>query len=103
MKTLCKICGKLVSKKNILRHVDNLMVTQILPVTYLTRKMVEYSLVLPRFLREKKNLMNTLLRFEQEGEHLHQIFNTLENRYISVFNKPNRYWLMLESYENKLY
>ena len=65
--------------------------------------MIEYSRVLPRFLREKKNLMNTLLHFEQEGEHLHQIFNSMENSYKAIFNKSYRYFLMLESYENTLY
>ena len=57
---------------------------QLFPKQNLTRKMLEYSLVLARFLRQKKNLMNTLLRFEQEGEHLHQIFNTLENNYCCI-------------------
>ena len=47
--------------------------------------------------------MNTLLRFEQEGEHLHQIFNSMENTYKAIFNKSYRYFLMLESYENTLY
>ena len=73
------------------------------PEKNLTRKMIEYSLVLPRFLREKKNLMNTLLRLEQEGEHLHQLFNNMENNYKSVFKKSYRYFLMLESYENIIY
>ena len=40
---------------------------------------------------------------EQEGEHLHQIFNSIERSYKSVRNKEERYWLMLENYENKLY
>ena len=34
-----------------------------------TRKMVECSIVMPRFVREKKGFMNTVLRLEQEGEH----------------------------------
>ena len=69
----------------------------------LTRKMVEFSLVLPKFLREKKGLINKILRLEQEGQHLHQILNAIERTYKSVKNKQERYWLMLESYENKLY
>ena len=81
-----------------------IMFPQYFPKQNITRKMLEYSMVLPRFLREKKNLMNTLLRFEQEGEHLHQLLNSSERAaYNSVFNKPYRYWLMLETYENKLY
>ena len=47
--------------------------------------------------------MNVILKLEQEGEHLHQIMNSLENRYKAVYNKAERYFLMLEEYENKLY
>ena len=66
-----------------------IMFPQYFPKQNITRKMLEYSMVLPRFLREKKNLMNTLLRFEQEGEHLHQLLNSSERAsYQSVFNKP---------------
>ena len=38
------------------------------PKRNLTRKMVEWSIVMPRFIREKKGFMNTVLRLEQEGE-----------------------------------
>ena len=47
------------------------------PEKNLTRKMVEISLVMPKFIRKQPGLLNTILRLEQEGEHLHQIFNTL--------------------------
>ena len=73
------------------------------PEKNLTRKMVEISLVMPKFIRKQPGLLNTILRLEQEGEHLHQIFNTLEKTYKSTYNKENRYWLMLEEYENKIY
>ena len=78
-------CGKTVSTKN------------------LTRKMVEWSLVMPTFIREYKGLMNVILKLEQEGEHLHQLMNSLETRYKAVYNKSERYFLMLKEYENKLY
>ena len=60
------------------------------PRKNLTRKMVELSLVLPKFIREMKGKLNTILRFEQEGEHLHQLLNSLENKYKSIYNKEER-------------
>ena len=65
--------------------------------------MVELSLVLPIFIRAKPGFINKILRFEQEGEHLHQLLNVLEAKYKSSFPKQTRYFLMLEEYENKLY
>ena len=65
--------------------------------------MVEWSIVMPRFIREKKGFMNTVLRLEQEGEHLHQILNSLETRFKSVYNKAERYFLILKELENKHY
>ena len=47
--------------------------------------------------------MNTVLRSEQEGEHLHQILNSLETRFKSVYNKAARYFLILKELENKHY
>ena len=42
----------------------------------------------------------TLLRFEQEGKHLHQ----RESRFKSIFDiKSYRYYLILEAYENTMY
>ena len=119
----CPYCNKDYTKKDyVLKHIErdlsdnelekcaevceqwSVMFPQYFPKQNITRKMLGYSMVLPRFLREKKNLMNTLLRFEQEGEHLHQLLNSSKRTaYQSVYNKPYRYWLMLESYENKLY
>ena len=60
---------------------------------------------MPKFIREKKGFMNTMLRLEQEGEHLHdhQILNSLENRFKSVYNKAERYFLILKEHENKHY
>ena len=68
---------------------------------------VKYTLCLPCSIvmpiREKKGFMNTMLRLEQEGEHLHQILNSLENRFKSVYNKSERYYLILKELENKHY
>ena len=69
----------------------------------LTRKMVEYSLVLPKFIRERGSLVNKILRLEQEGEHLHAILNSLETKFKNIFNKEERYYVMLKKYENKIY
>ena len=60
------------------------------PNRNLTRKMVEWSIVMPKFIREKKGFINTMLRLEQEEQedlHDHQILNSLENRFKSVYNK----------------
>ena len=73
------------------------------PSKNLTRKMIEWSVVMPRFIREKKGMMHKILKLEQEGEHLHQLLNALETRYKSVYNKSERYFLMLKEYENKMY
>ena len=69
----------------------------------MTIKLVEWSIVMPRFIREKKGFMNTVLRLEQEGEHLHQILNSLETSFKSVYNKEERYCLILKELENKHY
>ena len=42
--------------------------------------------------------INKVLRMDQEGEHLHQLLYAIETSY-----KAERYWLMLETYENKLH
>ena len=73
------------------------------PSKNLTRKMIEWSVVMPRFIREKKGMMHKIFKLEQEGEHLHQLLNALETRYKSVYNKSERYFLMLKEYENKMY
>ena len=65
--------------------------------------MANYSLVLPKFIREKKGLVNTMFRLEQEGEHIHQVLNQLERTYKSIASKPKRYYHMIENFENKLY
>ena len=44
-----------------------------------------------------------LCSMEQEGEHAHQILNSLETRFKSVFNKSERYFLILKEFENKHY
>ena len=46
-------------------------------------------------------MANEMLRIEQEGEHLHQVFNTLERKYKNVALRERRFWYMLQEYENK--
>ena len=65
--------------------------------------MTVYSLVLPKFIREKQGLVNTIIRLEQEGEHIHQVLNSLERVYKPIAYKPLRYFHMNEAYENKIY
>ena len=65
--------------------------------------MTVYSLVLPKFIREKQGLVNTMFRLEQEGEHIHQILNSLEKVYKPIAYKPLRYFHMIEAYKNKIF
>ena len=46
-------------------------------------------------------MANEMLRIEQEGEHLHQVFNTLERIYKNVALRERRFWYMLQEYKNK--
>ena len=73
------------------------------PDKNLTRKMTEWSLVLPWFIREKKELCNKMLRLEQAGEELHRQFNGIERTKKQILFKPKRYFDVLKEYENKLY
>ena len=74
------------------------------PQKSLTRKMVEMSLVMPKFIRdEKPGFLNKILRLEQEGERQHAEMNTLEEKYKQTMQKGVRYWQMLCDKENKLY
>ena len=84
--------------KNGVKCIQFTFLREILP-----EKLVEWSIVMPRFIREKKGFMNTVLRSEQEGEHLHQILNSLETSFKSVYNKEERYCLILKELENKHY
>ena len=90
--------------KNVPNYVKNGV--RLFPIFFprnITRKIIEYSLVMPRYIREKRGLMNKILRLEQEGERLHSEYNTIEGSYKCIFNKATRYYLMIEQYENKLY
>ena len=73
------------------------------PKRNLTRKMAEYSLVLPRFIREKGALVNKILCLEQEGERLHAVLNALEKILRNILKMEHRYFVMLKRYENKIY
>ena len=73
------------------------------PNKNLTRKMVEWSVVVSRLIREKKGLLNAIFRLEQEGEHAHQILNSLETRFESVYKKSEMYFLILKEFENEHY
>ena len=44
-----------------------------------------------------------MMRLEQEGEHLHKEFNSLERSQKQTLFEPKRYYDMLKEYENKLY
>ena len=59
------------------------------------------SLVLPKFIRKEASLVNKILRLEQEGEHLHALFNRSETKLKNTKDKSKRYWQMLGDYENK--
>ena len=63
----------------------------------------QYSLVMPKFIRDHPGLLNKILRLEQEGEHIHALMNRSENKFKSTKDKSERYWQMLQDYENKLY
>ena len=74
------------------------------PTRSLTRKMMELSLVFPKFVRDEvPGMINKILRLEQEGESIHAKMNRLETKFNMILNKSKRYWLMLKEYENKLY
>ena len=47
--------------------------------------------------------MNKMFRLEQEGEHIHQLLNTLERVFKPIVSKPLRYFHIMEAYENKVY
>ena len=47
--------------------------------------------------------MNKMFRLEQEGEHIHQLLNTLQRVFKSIVSKSDRYFHRLEDYENKIY
>ena len=76
---------------------------RLFPKRNLTRKMFELSFIMPLFIRRRPGFVNKILRFEQEGEHIHQILNNLEKTLKNIKNKEDRYWVMLKKYENKLY
>ena len=93
----CEVCGKKFQVKKYLSiHI------KILEKTSFPCEICE-SMILPRFIRQKQGHVNTMVRLDQEGEHLHQVFNTLERVYKAIASKPLRYFHMLEAYENKLY
>ena len=58
----------------------------------LTRKITDWSLVLPKFMRD---LGNKLLRLEQEVEHLHNELNSLDRSQTQTLFKAKRYYDML--------
>ena len=69
----------------------------------LTRKMVEISLVLPKFKRKQPlGFINKILRLEQEGERLHNQMNNLEKKFM-ILNRAEQFRKIMEDYENKVY
>ena len=74
------------------------------PQKSLTRKMVEMSLVMPKFIRdEKPGFIHKILCLEQEGERQHAEMNSLEDKNKKTMKKGVRYWQMLRDKENKMY
>ena len=75
---------------------------KIFPVKFkrnLTRKMNSLSLILPKHIRDK-GLYYEFLCLEQGGEQAHKKLNQAEQRYSSVHNPEERYYLMLKSFKN---
>ena len=57
---------------------------------------------MPTMIR-KQQIVNKILRLEEESEHLYQEFNSLERKYKKVVNRAERLWYILREYENKMY
>ena len=72
------------------------------PTMSLTRKMIELSLVLPKFIRTKP-VFFTMFRLEQEGEHIHKLLNDIERILRNTLNREERYFKIIKEYENKVY
>ena len=72
------------------------------PEENLTRKMHILGIIAPRQIR-RENIAYKMLKIEQCGEALHQKWNTLERRYASISNRSERFFQMLQEYENNLY
>ena len=73
------------------------------PEIKLTRKMIELSLVMPKFIRTKPLLVNVMFRLEQEWKHLHKLLNDIERNMRNILNREERYYKMIKEYENKVY
>ena len=99
----CPEWGILVLKKNLNRHLLKHQDNKGEKCFLCDKDFKTKNSLLPRFIREKKGLMNKILRLEQEGERLHSEYNNIENSYKSIYNRATRFWLMIENYENKLY
>ena len=75
---------------------------QVFPLKFkhnLTRKMHSLSLILPKHIRDK-GLYYEFLCLEQGGEQAHKKLNQAEQRYSSIHNPEERYYLMLKSIKN---
>ena len=66
----------------------------------MTRKMHVFSIVLPKFIREKGDYFK-YLKLEQNGESRHHLLNELEVTHACLKNQSERYFLMLKALENK--
>ena len=52
---------------------------------------------------ELLGFINKILRLEQEGERLHNQMNNLERKNLMILDRAERFWKIMEDYENKLY
>ena len=66
----------------------------------LTRKMHLLSFSAPKQIREHGEWYK-YLRLEQETKHAHHELNLLEEEFISVKNKAQKYYLILKAFKNK--
>ena len=94
--TLCKTCGKLIPKKHFARHL----------LSHSEEKTFSCHICAKKY--KTKDVLNCHLKTHRKPEniqyeHLHQILNSLENRFKSVYNKTERYFLILKELENKHY
>ena len=100
MSNICQVCGKdFVQRQGLTRHIRSVHETYpvLFPTRSLTRKMMELSLVFPKFVRhDVPGMINKILRLEQEGESIHAKMNRLETKFNMILNKSKRNFRIAE-------